>query len=70
MENVWVLATLWVALALVTTLLSIWLKISTALAEMVVGTVAQLIIGAAPGAASLEANTELRRTLWPVMVPR
>jgi len=70
MENVWVLATLWVALALVTTLLSIWLKISTALAEMVVGTVAQLIIPVATGSVSLGAKTELRRTLWPVMVPR
>ena len=46
MENVWVLASLWVGLALVATLLAIWLKISTALSEIVVGTVAQLIIGA------------------------
>jgi Kef-type K+ transport system membrane component KefB len=46
MENVWVLAALWVGLALVATLLAIWFKISTALSEIVVGTVAQLIIGA------------------------
>ncbi len=46
MENVWVLAALWVGLALLATLLAIWLKISTALTEIVVGTVAQLIIGA------------------------
>ena len=46
MENVWVLASLWVWLALVATLLAIWLKISTALSEIVVGTVAQLVIGA------------------------
>ncbi len=46
MENVWVLAALWVGLALVATLLAIWFKISTALTEIVVGTVAQLIIGA------------------------
>jgi glutathione-regulated potassium-efflux system ancillary protein KefC len=46
MENVWVLASLWVGLALVATLLAIWLKISTALSEIVVGTVAQLVIGA------------------------
>jgi len=45
-ENVWVLASLWVGLALLATLLAIWLKISTALSEIVVGTVAQLIIGA------------------------
>jgi Kef-type K+ transport system membrane component KefB len=46
MENVWGLASLWVGLALVATLLGIWLKISTALTEIVVGTVAQLVIGA------------------------
>jgi len=49
MENVWVLAALWVGLALVATLLAIWFKISTALSEIVVGTVAQLIIGAVIG---------------------
>ena len=46
MENVWVLAALWVGLALFATLLAIWFRISTALTEIVVGTVAQLIIGA------------------------
>jgi glutathione-regulated potassium-efflux system ancillary protein KefC len=46
MQNVWVLAALWVGLALVATLLAIWFKISTALTEIVVGTVAQLIFGA------------------------
>lgn len=46
MENVWVLESLWVGLALVATLMGIWLKISTALSEIVVGTVAQLAIGA------------------------
>jgi len=46
MENVWTLAALWVGLALIATLLAIWFKISTALTEIVVGTVAQLIIGA------------------------
>jgi len=45
-ENVWVLASLWVGLALVATLLAIWLRISTALSEIVLGTVAQLVIGA------------------------
>jgi hypothetical protein len=33
-ENVWALASLWVGLALVATLLAIWLKISTALSEI------------------------------------
>ena len=42
----WSLAALWVGLALAATLLSIWLRIATALSEIVVGTVAQLIIGA------------------------
>ena len=49
MENVWVLAALWVGLALVATLLAIWFRISTALTEIVVGTVAQLVIGAFVG---------------------
>ena len=46
MENVWVLACVWVGLSLIATLVAIWFKISTALSEIVVGTVAQLIIGA------------------------
>jgi glutathione-regulated potassium-efflux system ancillary protein KefC len=37
MENVWVLASLWVGLALIATLLAIWLRFSTALTEIVVG---------------------------------
>jgi Kef-type K+ transport system membrane component KefB len=49
MSNVWFLASLWVGLALVATLLAIWLKVSTALSEIVVGTVAQLVIGALIG---------------------
>jgi len=36
MQDVWVLASLWVGLALVATLLAIWFKISTALTEIVV----------------------------------
>lgn len=46
MENVWALAAIWVGLALIATLIAIWFKISTALSEIVVGTVAQLVIGA------------------------
>jgi len=46
MHEVWGMAALWLGLALVATLLSIWLKIATALSEIIVGTVAQLIIGA------------------------
>ena len=57
MENVWGLAALWVGLALAATLLAIWLKISTALTEIVVGTVAQLAVGALVGVAGLGAKT-------------
>jgi Kef-type K+ transport system membrane component KefB len=45
MENMWVLAAVWVGLALIATLIAIWFKISTALTEIVVGTGAQLLIG-------------------------
>lgn len=55
MYQVWGLASLWLGLALVATLFSIWFRIATALSEIVVGTVAQLIIGAAIGA-TLSAN--------------
>ncbi|MEW6116497.1 MAG: cation:proton antiporter [Nitrospirota bacterium] len=50
MHEVWGIAALWLGLALIATLLSIWLRIATALSEIVVGTVAQLIIGALIGA--------------------
>lgn len=53
MTGVWALAALWLGLALIASLFSIWLRISTALSEIVVGTVAQLIIGAAIGATVL-----------------
>ena len=53
MTGVWALAALWLGLALIASLLSIWFRISTALSEIVVGTIAQLIIGAAIGSALL-----------------
>jgi len=53
MTSVWASAALWLGLALVASLLSIWFRISTALSEIVVGTIAQLIIGAAIGSAVL-----------------
>jgi glutathione-regulated potassium-efflux system ancillary protein KefC len=53
MTAVWALAALWLGLALIASLISIWLRISTALSEIVVGTIAQLIIGAAVGSAVL-----------------
>lgn len=53
MTEVWSRAALWVGLALIATLLSIRLRIATALSEIVVGTVAQLLIGAFVGKALL-----------------
>ncbi len=53
MTGVWALASLWLGLAFLASLLSIWFRISTALSEIIVGTVAQLIIGAVIGAAVL-----------------
>src|SRR5512144_2660792 len=53
MTEIYTLAALWLGLALIATLLSIWLRIATALSEIVVGTVAQLLIGAAVGTAML-----------------
>lgn len=58
MEQVWFVAAVWLVLALVATLLSIWLKISTALSEIVVGTVAQLAIGALIGTEALGARSQ------------
>jgi len=49
----WALAALWLGLALIATLVSIWLRVATALSEIVVGTIAQLLIGALVGTAVL-----------------
>jgi glutathione-regulated potassium-efflux system ancillary protein KefC len=56
MSEVWAQAALWLGLALLATLISIWLRIATALSEIVVGTVAQLIIGATIGTALLHTD--------------
>ncbi len=58
MANTWVLSALWVGLALVATLFAIWFRMSTALSEIVVGTVAQIVIGAAFGRGGLLGSTE------------
>ena len=58
MMNTWVLSALWVGLALIATLIAIWFRMSTALSEIVVGTVAQLVIGAAFARGGLLGNTE------------
>ncbi len=56
MTHVWAEAALWISLALVAVLFSIWFRVATALSEIVVGTVAQLIIGALVGSAFLGTN--------------
>lgn len=53
MTGIWAQAALWLGLALVASLLSIHLRVATALSEIVVGTIAQLIIGALLGSALL-----------------
>ncbi|WP_416413877.1 cation:proton antiporter [Pantoea sp. App145] len=57
MTEIWFQAALWLGLALVATLLSIYLRIATALSEIVVGTIAQLFIGALLGATVLAGNS-------------
>lgn len=57
MTEIWGQAALWLGLALVATLVSIWLRVATALSEIVVGTIAQLIIGAALGGALLSGDS-------------
>src|SRR3989442_5294229 len=56
MTETWALAALWLGLALIATLVSIWLRVATALSEIVIGTVAQLLIGALVGTALLGAD--------------
>lgn len=51
MTEIWAQASLWLGLALLATLASIQLRIATALSEIVVGTIAQLVIGMALGSA-------------------
>jgi len=58
MEQVWFVAALWLFLALVAVLAANWLRISTALSEIVIGTVAQVVIGALAGSNALGAKAE------------
>ena len=58
MANAWALSALWVGLALIATLLAIWFRVATALSEIIVGTVAQLIIGAFLGSGGLLSSTQ------------
>src|SRR6266478_4105247 len=56
MTSVWALAALWLGLAVIAGLFSIWLRVSTALSEIMVGTTAQLIFSAFIGSAVLGAD--------------
>jgi glutathione-regulated potassium-efflux system ancillary protein KefC len=58
MEQIWPVAALWLLLALVATLFSVWFRISTALSEIVVGTLGQLIIGGLIGTQALAASSQ------------
>ncbi len=56
MTETWALAALWIGLALFAALASIWLRVATALSEIVIGTLAQFVIGGLFGAAVLGAD--------------
>ena len=45
MDNVWLASALWIGLALIASVLSIWVAISVALTEIVVGAVAGNLVG-------------------------
>ena len=53
MTGIWAQCAMWLGLALLATMLSIWFRVATALSEIVVGTIAQVIIGAFLGASIL-----------------
>ena len=53
MTTVLALAAMWLGLALIACLISIWFHIPTALSEVIVGTFAQLILGATVGSEAL-----------------
>ena len=61
MTEIWAQAALWLTLALLASLLSIWFRVATALSEIVVGTIAQLII-CASAYPVLETAGELQST--------
>jgi Kef-type K+ transport system membrane component KefB len=63
MGDILTLASAWLALALVATLVAIVLRIATAMSEIIVGTVAQLAIGALVGSAALGADQSWIRFL-------
>lgn len=56
MDQVWFIAALWFLLALIAVLVANWLRVSAALSEIVIGTVAQLAIGTWAGSGALNAT--------------
>jgi glutathione-regulated potassium-efflux system ancillary protein KefC len=56
MTYAWTLAALWLGLALLATMFALWFRVSTALTEIIVGTLAQLILGSFFGADVLATN--------------
>ena len=56
MTGIWAVAALWLALALAASLISNWLRISTALAEIIVGMLAQLVFSLTIGGDVLVPN--------------
>ncbi|CAB4243961.1 Transporter (CPA2 family) [Methylacidimicrobium sp. AP8] len=56
MTAIWALAAFWFGLALVASLLANWLRISTALAEIMVGMAASILFGATVGPDALRPN--------------
>ena len=56
MTETWMTATLWLGLALLATLISIWFRVATALTEIVVGTLGQLLLAALIGTSVLGLN--------------
>jgi Kef-type K+ transport system membrane component KefB len=53
---IWAQAALWLGLALLASVASVWLRVATALSEIVVGTIAQLVIGVALGSSVLHGD--------------
>ena len=71
MDQMWFGAALWLLLALVAVLLANWMRVSTALSEIVVGVAAQLILGALAGANALGAKAHkspLTRRDQPIVI--
>jgi len=58
MDQVWFVAALWLLLALVAVLVANWLRVSTALSEIAVGTMAQFALGALGITGVLNAKAE------------